>query len=265
MRHSLINILFFLFVGFGLIRSEDLEIVKISDVRTRSVELELNEEFEQFNKLFVVLRKVEDTLVKPRINQEYLSIDNIESPDSISITGIGNYVVYNGKSSNRYTLEGLVPDTFYRLDLYLKEKSAYSLIDTSFTFTTMALSPEKQTQKIMWSSQTHNSMIVYAAGGSGERALIAVSKSINDFVPSDGADYIADSSFGSGTEVVPGVFIVSAEFDSSKSARISNLEPGTDYYITAFEFNGKNKSKSFSKELVPMKNAVKIPTLIQAP
>lgn len=74
------------------------------------------------------------------------------------------------------------------------------------------------------------------SGAGANRVIIAKKGSTVTGLPTDGMDYPDNSTFGSGTQIAPGEFVV---YDGAGTgAFIYNLEPNTTYYFAVFEYNG---------------------------
>jgi len=253
-----------LILSVNIQSQENEDIVNIIEVTSNSVNLKISDQITQSVDIFIVLRPENEPSIMPLTKVKYSSTNNISIIDSSVITGVNNYIVYTSVSDKIKTIEGLHPDNYYIFDIYQKQKNEYKLLH-EYRFTTLAEMPERQTQRIMWSDQGTNSFRIYAAGGTGKYSLITISKSQNDFVPINGQGYKADSSYGLGNETNEGINIVLSSNDTTKSVFVTNLESGTYYYITAFEFNGKDESSNYNKELIPKKNAIRLPTLLETP
>ncbi|MCW5885310.1 MAG: hypothetical protein KIT33_10105 [Candidatus Kapabacteria bacterium] len=210
-----------------------------------------------------VVKSAEYASVPPQ-NISYIPSLSYSSADSVAITGEGNVVFFSGKVSGDFNIINLKPDQIYDFILYKKEKNSFKKI-FEVSHTTLAEMPERQAQKIMWSNQTHNSIDIYARAGSGEKTLFTVSRSPNDFIPSNASEYTANSTFGQGFEPSSGVFVVYSGNDNEKSVKVSGLEPGTYYYVTSYEFNGKGKSTHYNPQVTKLANAARIATTLETP
>ena len=239
------------------------DLVDIVNVETSSIHIKIAQEIKADSNFIIVFRLTSQPAIPPKLEKKYSLSDSFLSGDTSSTTGEGNYIIYLDSLKYDFTYGNLSPDTYYNIDIYHKKKDEYYL-NATIPITTLAELPERQTQRIMWAEQTHNSFKIIASGGTGKSVLIALSSSPNDFVPVAGVSYKADSCFGKGSEPVEGVFIVLSE-DSIKTVEITNLESGTYYYITTFEYNGKAKSCNYLTETVKLKNAIRITTLLETP
>lgn len=240
------------------------EFIRIVNTQSSFINTIISPELRSGDEYIIVLRESSVVAIAPNTHSKYSITESALSEDSSARTGAGNFIIYKNGSPDGLQIGSLKPDTFYSFDIYKKEKKQYVSF-SKVEFTTLAEKPERQTQKIMWSDQSSKSIRIFAKGGSGERVLITVSKSQNDFTPVSGIAFDASDEFAKGQEVGDGVFVVLSEKDSNKSVLVRNLEPATYYYFTAFEFNGRGKSCNYSNEMKALSNAVRIATLIETP
>jgi hypothetical protein len=264
MKYLFLLFLINLYIVFELKAVSSSELVNITKIETESVTLQLADESNSNDDLLLILRAAEFTSVSPKLNQKYTTNNSYNTSDSSSFSGKGNLIVYQEGSSSELVISNLKSDTYYYIDIYKKEKKQFSNL-SSINFTTLALPPQKQVQRIMWKGQTTNSFDIVSAGAISQSILICLSKSQNDFVPVNGTAYKSDSAFGKGQQVADGTFIVLSEKDSVNSVQITNLLPGADYYIKAFAYNGKGKSCNYLTETTKLKNYIKLSTLMEAP
>ncbi len=260
-----INILMILVIFLSdFLSAESSEIVNIVNIQSNSINVEITDKIKQYGDIIVVVRAKEQTNIKPMNNKKYTTSDKFMIEDSTCMTGNGNYILYKTGADRKIQYTNLSPDKYYNLDVYQKVKSDY-ILHSEVSFTTLAEKPVRQTQKIMWSDQSSSSFRLYANGGSGEKSLIVISKSINDFVPVSGIGYKSDSEFGKGMEVADGVFAVLSYNDTSKSVLVTGLEAGIEYFVKSFDFNGKDKSCNYITEVITLRNGGKISTLFEVP
>jgi len=81
-------------------------------------------------------------------------------------------------------------------------------------------------------------------GGNGARRLIIAKQgSAVSFVPQDGVVYTGNTTFGSGQEVAPGEFVLSAGI--SGSYNVLGLAIGTTYHIAVYEYDGNGITAAY--------------------
>ena len=78
--------------------------------------------------------------------------------------------------------------------------------------------------------------IGWHAGNGARRIIIARAGSAVTAIPQNGIDYTDNATFGSGTAILPGQYVV---YDNAfTSFYLTGLAPGTTYYFAVFEYNG---------------------------
>jgi len=108
----------------------------------------------------------------------------------------------------------------------------------------LASEPTIQASNLVFSAVTANSMTLTWTNGNGaSRIVLAKSGSAVSSDPADGNSYTANSTFGSGSQIGTGNFVVFAS--SGNSVTVSNLAPGTTYHFAVYEFNGSAGSENY--------------------
>ncbi len=106
----------------------------------------------------------------------------------------------------------------------------------SHTMTCSCDTPATASTNITFSSITQTSMSIGWTKGDGSYSIVLVKESSNvDDIPVNGTTYTADAVFGSGSEIGTGNYVVFS--GSGNSVTITNLTPGTTYYVKVFEYN----------------------------
>lgn len=154
----------------------------------------------------------------------------------------GEYVVYDGTGSSA-SLSGLNPNTTYYFRIF-----EYNCNPTQFLTSTAFGNPNSQTtsvscnppntqaSNISFSSVASTTMTVNWANGNGNnRIVVGKANSSITGVPTNGSSYTASSTFGNGSQLGTGEYVV---YDGSgSSVPISNLSPSTTYYFRVFEYS----------------------------
>ncbi|HMP76149.1 MAG TPA: autotransporter-associated beta strand repeat-containing protein [Kiritimatiellia bacterium] len=105
------------------------------------------------------------------------------------------------------------------------------------SFTPAAGEPATQATSITFSSVTVSSMTVSWTIGDGvNRIVVARAGGAVDADPSDSSTYTADTTFGSGSEIGTGNFVVSN--GSGSSVTVTGLTANTVYHFRVYEYNG---------------------------
>ena len=102
------------------------------------------------------------------------------------------------------------------------------------------VAPVNACYNVNFNASDGNSVSFYftkpASGAGANRIIIGKKASAVTAVPTNGTDYLDNGSFGAGTPIAPGEFVV---YDGpATGATTYNLEPNTTYYFSVFEYNG---------------------------
>lgn len=81
---------------------------------------------------------------------------------------------------------------------------------------------------------TIGATLSWTNGDGAQRIVVMSAGNDIDSIPMDQTTYIADAAFGSGSEIGTGNFVVFKGSDNS--VNVTNLTPGTVYYLKIFEF-----------------------------
>ncbi|WP_029038754.1 hypothetical protein, partial [Salinimicrobium xinjiangense] len=83
--------------------------------------------------------------------------------------------------------------------------------------------------------------------GDGARRIIIASTNPVTAVPQDGADYVANSTYGLGNELKPGEFVIfnGSSFYSNTGMWVYGLNHSTTYYFRIYEFNGTDYNTEY--------------------
>ncbi|MEM7370453.1 MAG: fibronectin type III domain-containing protein [Bacteroidota bacterium] len=152
----------------------------------------------------------------------------------------GEFVVLDGSNSSMVVV-GLTPATTYYFAIFEYNGSGFSTeyLTTSFESGSQATasSPTIQTSNLSFSNVTGNSMTLSWSNGDGDGRLVLVREgSAVDTNPSNLGIFNPNSSFGSGTQLGTGNYVV---YESTgTTVTISNLSPGTTYHVAVYEYNG---------------------------
>lgn len=107
-----------------------------------------------------------------------------------------------------------------------------------------AAEPTVQASNVAFSNVGSTSLTVSWTNGNGSARLVLAKQGVPvDATPVDGTAYTASTSFGSGSQLGSGNFVVFA--GSGNSVNVSNLQPSTTYYFAVFEFNGFSTGSNY--------------------
>ncbi|WP_338229797.1 CARDB domain-containing protein, partial [Algoriphagus taiwanensis] len=150
----------------------------------------------------------------------------------------GNYVIYNG-SGTSMNLSNLSPNKTYHFSIFEYNGSAGRIyLRPGATGSQLTASgPTTPASNFSTRSVDGNRFIYDFTQGNGTRRMVIAKKgSPVTAVPEDGQTYSSSETFGSGTEIAPGEFVV--HNGTANGAWLYGLEPGTTYHFAVFEYNG---------------------------
>lgn len=169
---------------------------------------------------------------------------------------IGNYIVYNGTEGENVTITGLQSGTEYFIAVYefgyTAEGWRYSIPGKQQFSEFTQPSPSSN---FNFSTVRIDSLILDFTVGTGQKRLVIAKKDqAVDASPVNGTSYPANATFGSGTELGTGNFVV---FNGTgNSVTISGLENSSNYHFTVVEYS--------EKETVPRYQTINVPSFSQS-
>lgn len=108
----------------------------------------------------------------------------------------------------------------------------------------LAIEPITPASTILFSNKTSTSFKANWTNGSGGNRLLIVKKaSAVDALPSDGSTYFENATFGNGSDLGTGNFVVYK--GSGNSVTVTGLEPSTNYHVSVIEFNGPAGAENY--------------------
>uniref|UniRef100_UPI0040473C9D thrombospondin type 3 repeat-containing protein n=1 Tax=Mariniflexile sp. TaxID=1979402 RepID=UPI0040473C9D len=187
----------------------------------------------------------------PVDGKDYTASSTFGSGEELGSLGSGEFVIYDGgggTNENDYIF-GLQPNTTYYFKIfeyngsgtetfYLKGNDADG--DPVFETSQATISsPTVNASNAFIDSKTATSFNLNWTKGDGSgRILIAKANSPVDVEPQDLANYSTNGSFGNGTQIGTGNYVVYQSTGSSTS--VSNLQPYNIYHFALFEYNGNS-------------------------
>jgi hypothetical protein len=187
----------------------------------------------------VIAKKESPVTAVPADGETYAANDVFGSGTAILP---GEYVVYNGTGSAMW-LYGLEPGSTYHFAVFEYNgtgSETFYLTDPYLTGTGSTLTgPTVQASNLTFSNITGNSMTLNWTKGDGtSRMVVARVDNPVDAEPVDLTSYGASSSFGGGTQISPGNYVIYNGTGTSLS--LSNLAPNRTYHFSVFEYNGSS-------------------------
>lgn len=150
----------------------------------------------------------------------------------------GNYVLTGGQNGTLLNVTGLTPGQTYHVAVFGYNGNNYPVyaVPGATASITIPNEPTAAATNMTFSIQQGNSFRAQWTGGDGARRMVIARKNAPvTAIPADGVTYTANNNFGSGTEIATGQFVVAD--DVNRLVDLQNLEIGTTYYLTVFEYN----------------------------
>ena len=194
----------------------------------------------------IIMRAGSPVNVEPQDLVSY----NYSSVYGIQEIGAGNYVVQKTSSGNNAVITGLSPNTQYYVTAFELNGASgpvYLRPGASFSFTTTGsgvMPPTVNASAALFSLVDGNKFSFSWTNGDGAKRIVLMKQgSPVSFTPVNGTDYTANASFGSGTDLGSGQYVV---FNGTQSnVSVSNLLPAITYYFAVFEYNGSAASINY--------------------
>lgn len=115
---------------------------------------------------------------------------------------------------------------------------------TATTPSGLAAEPTVPANNVSWNSISSTSLTTVWTNGNGSNRLVVYKQgSPVTGTPNDGASYTASTTFGGGSVLNAGEFVVAN--GSSNTVTVTGLTPGTTYYVAVFEFNGSGGTENY--------------------
>jgi len=202
-------------------------------------------------KKLIVLREESIKPVQPDVNINYKISPDYMSPSPETQVGKGNIVIYSGEElTGNSDIKGLKLATDYMLDFYCINKKTKKVEKTgSFSFATVTHKPKEQAIHITFVNVRTSTLKIQIKKGSGENRIILIKDGAKPNLPKNGTLYKANAIFGKGDDIDgTGTFVLST--GKAKEVAVTNLQPGTQYYVMVCEYNGENNKINYLTEEV---------------
>lgn len=164
--------------------------------------------------------------------------------------GNGNFTIHRG--ANTVTVTNLQPGVTYHFaafgytapNTYGPAFQRSNPARASFTTLTSVSAPTTSASNVEFTNIEGNKFNVKWINGNGaNRIVVAKANSAVTFDPADASTYAANASFGTGTDLGGGQYVVYN--GNGNNFGVSNLQPGTTYYFEVFEFNGSGANTKY--------------------
>jgi len=194
------------------------------------------------NRVLVVAKPTSGTLTDPTSGMTYTANSVFGSGSQI---GVGNYVVYDG-SGTAVSITGLTNGVDYDFAVYTYNSGVPCYNANELLGSTLCTPPVTQASASSITAITTSSMNVAWTNGSGDRTLVVAR--INGATQSDpisNTAYTANSTFGAGSQIGTGNFVV---YDGvGSSVAVSGLAPNTNYIYSIYTYNSATKCYNVSE------------------
>ncbi len=162
------------------------------------------------------------------------------SPMADRTTGLRRIAERGNSQTNQISIEAIPPGTYYWSVQSIDNTFAGSPFSTEQTFTTKAKNePTTQASGINFSSVTQFAITINWTNGDGASRIVLVKAgSAVDGNPADGMTYTAQTTFGQGSQIGSGNYVVYN--GSGTSVTVTGLSPSTAYHVAVIEYNGTN-------------------------
>ncbi|MFD2203154.1 fibronectin type III domain-containing protein, partial [Shivajiella indica] len=160
----------------------------------------------------------------------------------------GNYSIYNG-SGTSMTLTNLSPNNTYHFSIFEYNGSSGRIyLRPGATGSQLTASAPTVPATNFSTRNVDGDRFIYefTRGNGTNRMVIAKKGSPVTAVPVDGQTYSRSETFGLGTEIAPGEFVV--HNGTANAVWLYGLEPGTTYHFAVFEYNGTGSETFYLKD-----------------
>ncbi|MEP0009761.1 MAG: LamG-like jellyroll fold domain-containing protein, partial [Balneola sp.] len=173
--------------------------------------------------------------------------------------GSGNYVMYAGTAGTSNSLTNLIFDETYHFAVYeynlVNGFTNYSVVSTA----SQATPNLTQSSNLQISGRTGSSFSGTLTPGNGSKRLIVARQSgAVNWGPTDGVDYFGNTSFGSGSEIGTGNYVI-YDGDDGSSFTINSLAASTAYHLAVFEFTYENGVPKYRDSNPPTASDITFP------
>jgi hypothetical protein len=162
--------------------------------------------------------------------------------------GSGNIVVYDGTDTTT-TVTGLTANTTYHFAVYeYNGSSSAQNYKTSSPATgngsTLLAEPTQQSTDLAFNTfGTTTLNFSFTEGDGSSRIILMKAAGAVDATPTDGTGYTASTTFGSGTQIGTGNYVVSS--GAGTNVTVTGLSANTVYHVAIFEYNGSTTTANY--------------------
>ena len=174
-------------------------------------------------------------------SQTAVNADPLAGGTGVTKVQFGTSITAGVSFSNNVT--GLTPATQYSFKGYATNASGYGYSPVG-TFYTLDNEPTLQASGVNITSAQRGAFTINWTRGNGSNCIVVVKAgSAVSSDPVDGTTYTANTTFGSGTQIGTGNYVVYV--GSGTSVTISGLTIGTTYHVAVYEVNGTGGPENY--------------------
>ena len=185
---------------------------------------------------FLLNMKATNTLGSTRINNSLLGTLNQSTQSSAD-----NQMVIGTRTGGTFWYDGDIAEIiFYNKELSVSARdSVHNFLATKYgiTLETVSEPTVAASNSVLLQKQPTSLQFSATKGNGAKRLVLAKANTAVDAIPVDNTVYSANSTFGSGSEIGSGNFVVYSGTDSVFT--ISGLTAATTYHFALIEFNGE--------------------------
>lgn len=161
-----------------------------------------------------------------------------------ALTVVNANLFYTNNTANTIITPSDLFVASYTLSRYTTSGSQVTFPNWSFSL--LEVEPTSPGQLFSSTNITTDSFDLNFSGGNGTSCIITMRKSLPiTNVPSDGSNYTANATYGNGSTITGGDFVVYNGSSSNTSVRIKGLVPGAVYYYAIFTYNGSGNASNY--------------------
>ena len=208
----------------------------------------------------VVVEPGTDPVATPMDNASYIANTDFTAVFSSTLGDDSKVVAFNNDAtpSGSVIVTNLTAGTVYNVKAYEANQSGlfvnYNTDDASNNPQTFATEPNTQASAVSISSITGTSATISWTQGNATNNHLVIIKSASavNQSPTDRVSYTANTTFGSGTDLGSGNYIIFS--GNGNSVNVSGLTSGTDYYVQVFEYIGSAGIENYNLVSAPTTN-----------
>lgn len=175
--------------------------------------------------------------------------------------GTGNYVIYSGTDGYTTTMTNLAFNEEYHFSIY-----EYNLVDgipeygeeITTSQSTLNLTGASEIQTTSKTGTTINGSLTKGSGT--HRLIVARASGAVNATPTDGVTYTGNSTFGSGSQIGSGNYVIYVGTEDTTFS-LSSLSPSTAYHLAVYEYELINGVPTYATNVGTTYADVTYPTI----